>query len=50
MPFIILKTTFIRDLNIFKTSFILVIYLNLFKTKDIITLINNKDIISLVNN
>jgi hypothetical protein len=50
MPFIVPKTTPIKDLNMLKTSFTLVVYLNLFKDKGIITLINNKDIISLVNN
>jgi hypothetical protein len=50
MPFIIPKTTSIRDLNILKTSLILIIYLDLFRNKGIITLVSNKDIINLVSN
>ena len=45
MPFIILKTTLIKDFNMFNTSFILIIHLDLFKNKGVITLVNNKDII-----
>jgi hypothetical protein len=50
MPSIISKTTSTRDLEIPKTSSILVVYLDQSGDKAITPLVNNKDIISSAGN